>query len=136
MAFQDNIPIYVQIADDIKNQIVRGSLPEEEKLGSIREYSARYQVTALTVQRGIQLLEHQGIITTRKGVGSFVVPGARERLRREMVAGEIRSFLQKMTGMGFHDREILEMVKEEMEDGSIQVQRLRVSFYRRTGKGN
>ena len=37
MAFQDNIPIYVQIADDIKNQIVRGSLPEEEKLGSIRE---------------------------------------------------------------------------------------------------
>ena len=66
MAFQDNIPIYVQIADDIKNQIVRGSLPEEEKLGSRREYSARYQVTALTVQRGIQLLEHQGIITTRK----------------------------------------------------------------------
>ncbi len=118
MAFQDNIPIYVQIADDIKNQIVRGSLPEEEKLGSIREYSARYQVTALTVQRGIQLLEHQRIITTRKGVGSFVVPGARERLRREMVAGEIRSFLQKMTGMGFHDREILEMVKEEMEDDS------------------
>ena len=75
-------------------------------------------MTALTVQRGIQLLEHQRIITTRKGVGSFVVPGARERLRREMVAGEIRSFLQKMTGMGFHDREILEMVKEEMEDDS------------------
>ena len=78
MAFQDNIPIYVQIADDIKNQIVRGSLPEEEKLGSIREYSARYQVTALTVQRGSSFWSIRGSSPPERAsaVSSSQAPGS------------------------------------------------------------
>lgn len=53
MIFQENVPIYVQIANDIKDKIIAGKLAEGEKLSSIREYSIDYEVTALTMQRAL-----------------------------------------------------------------------------------
>ena len=66
MGFQDNIPIYVQIADDIKNEIISGKLQAMDKLLSVRQYSAKYQVTALTIQRAVALLESRGLSTLKK----------------------------------------------------------------------
>lgn len=112
MGFQDNVPIYVQIADEIKREIISGELNALDKLSSIREYSARYQVTALTIQRAVALLESEGIITARKGVGSFVNPDAPARLRDGMVAEEVQGFLHRMRKMGFSEEHILQKVKE------------------------
>ena len=83
-----------------------------DKLSSIREYSSRYQVTALTIQRAVALLESEGIITVRKGVGSFVNPDAPARLRDGMVAEEVQEFLRRMKKMGFNEEQILQQVKE------------------------
>lgn len=116
MGFQDNIPIYVQIGDDICRQIVSGRLEAGEKLPSVREYSSQYQVTPLTIQRAVQALENRGVVLTRKGVGSFVAPDAPGRLREEMVKSEVRDFLARMEHMGFDRETILRKVKEGMED--------------------
>ncbi len=115
MGFQDNIPIYVQIADDIKNEIISGKLQAMDKLLSVRQYSAKYQVTALTIQRAVALLESEGIIHTQKGVGSFVNSDAPERLCEEMVWEEVQDFLSRMKKMGFGKGEILKKVKEGLE---------------------
>lgn len=115
MGFQDNIPIYVQIADDIKNEIISGKLQAMDKLLSVRQYSAKYQVTALTIQRAVALLESEGIIHTQKGVGSFVNSDAPERLCEEMVWEEVQDFLSRMKKMGFGKEEILKKVKEGLE---------------------
>lgn len=112
MRFQDNVPIYVQIADEIKQEIISGKLGALDKLSSIREYSSRYQVTAFTIQRAVALLESEGIITARKGVGSFVNPDAPARLRDGMVAEEVQEFLRRMKKMGFNEEQILQQVKE------------------------
>ena len=67
MGFQDNIPIYVQIADDIKNEIISGKLQAMDKLLSVRQYSAKYQVTAPQQLRGqLLFLESEGISTLKK----------------------------------------------------------------------
>lgn len=115
MGFQDNIPIYVQIADDIKNEIISGKLQAMDKLLSVRQYSAKYQVTALTIQRAVALLESEGIIHTQKGVGSFVNSDEPERLCEEMVWEEVQDFLSRMKKMGFGKGEILKKVNEGLE---------------------
>ena len=115
MGFQDNIPIYVQIADDIKNEIISGKLQAMDKLLSVRQYSAKYQVTALTIQRAVALLESEGIIHTQKGVGSFVNSDAPTRLCEEMVWEEVQDFLRRMKKMGIDKEEILKKAKEGLE---------------------
>ena len=116
MTFQDNIPIYVQIADDIKAQIISSKLNDNDKLNSIREYSAMYQVTALTMQRAMALLEAENVIHTKKGIGSFVNPGTRETLRSKILAAMVREFITRATNMGLTHTEITELIKEGLKN--------------------
>jgi DNA-binding transcriptional regulator YhcF (GntR family) len=116
MGFQDNIPIYVQIAHEIKEQIIAGNLKDGEKIHSVREYSVLYEVTALTVQRAIQLLETEGVIQTKKGVGSFVVPGIQPELKHKMVNTQVQEFVRRMKSMGITNDGIQQSTKEALTD--------------------
>jgi len=117
MKFQDNIPIYVQISNDIKEQIVAGALQEGSKLPSIREYSVKYEVTALTMQRAMALLESDNIVQTKKGVGSFVMTDIQEMLKTSILSEQVKSFIEQLIKMGLKKEEILELVKEELKNG-------------------
>lgn len=115
MIFQENIPIYVQISDNIKQQIIAGTLPEGGKLSSIREYSVKYAVTALTMQRALALLESEKIVQTKKGVGSFVMTGVQEILRHSTLNAQVQAFITQMSQMGLTGDEILQLVKEGLQ---------------------
>lgn len=115
--FQENIPIYVQIANDIKDQIIAGRLNDGDKLNSIREYTITYEVTSLTMQRALGLLEQEAVVETRKGVGSFVKPGIREQLKVKLVEELVRDFITRAKNMGITGDEILNCVKEGIENG-------------------
>ena len=119
MKFLENIPIYVQIANDIKDQIIAEKLHDGDKLSSIREYSLAYEVTALTMQRALGLLEQEGIVETKKGVGSFVKHGIREQLKREIVAELVRDFVTRTANMGITGEELLKLVKEGINNAKI-----------------
>jgi Predicted transcriptional regulators len=117
MRFQDNIPIYVQIANDLKEQIISGKLQDGDKLGSLREYSVEYEVTTLTMQRTFNLLESEGIIQTKKGIGSFVVLGVQSSLENKVVNLQVEEFLTRMKNMGVSEEDILTIVKERLKNG-------------------
>lgn len=110
-------PIYVQIGTDIKEQILRGSLRPDEKLPSVREYSVKYEVSPLTIQRAMQYLEQQGVIYSQKGVGNFVQARAEERLHQDMIGQEIRDFVEKLKKRGLTGGEIIEKVRAEVQKG-------------------
>jgi len=110
--FQENMPIYVQIANDIKDQIIAGKLSDGDKLNSVREYTISYEVTSLTMQRALGLLESETVIETKKGVGSFVKPGVREELKVRLVEELVRDFIARAANMGITGEEILNRVKE------------------------
>lgn len=114
--FQDNIPIYIQICNQIKEQIIRGDLRDGDKLPSIREYSSTYEVTNLTIQRAMQQLEQDGIIQARKGVGSFVLDGSRDLLAKHMIERITKDFVTKMKNMGLANIDIIKLLKEELEN--------------------
>jgi len=107
MIFVENLPIYVQIADDIKDQIVAGKLTDGDKLLSLREYSLLYEVTALTMQRALGLLESEEIIDTKKGVGSFVKVGAAAQLKVRSVDALINDFIARASKMGLSHAQIM-----------------------------
>ena len=78
MEFDPNKPIYLQICDAICEQVLSGDLAPESRILSVREYGASIGVNPNTVARSYEKLTDAGIIYTKRGLGYFVAPGARE----------------------------------------------------------
>lgn len=116
MDYKTNIPIYVQIATDIKEQIMSGKLKDGSKLSSIREYSLIYEISALTAQRALQQLELEGDIQTKKGIGSFVVCGCRANIETQMVGILVHEFVAHMKKMGLNNQSIQNAVEEDLKN--------------------
>jgi GntR family transcriptional regulator len=115
MDFRTDIPIYLQIGTQIKENIVNGMLREGSKLPSVREMSVAYEVTALTVQRAVACLERENIIRSKKGIGNFVCENASIILRSQMIEQEARDFITNMRYRGLTNREIQELIQKEIE---------------------
>ncbi|MBL8305677.1 MAG: GntR family transcriptional regulator [Rubrivivax sp.] len=83
-------PIYQQLADLLAAQLLDGDPPEGEAMPSVRALAGRFLLNPLTVNRALQALGDEGLLENRRGLGLFVVPGAREKLK----AAERERFLQ------------------------------------------
>ena len=77
------VPIYDQIATQIKEQILDGSLPEGEALPSIRSLAKDLRISVITTKRAYEELEQEGFIDTMPGKGSYVAVQNRELMREE-----------------------------------------------------
>ena len=83
MAFDDRSPIYLQIADGIKNDVLSGALKEDEQVMSTNQYATFYRINPATAAKGFAQLVDEGVLYKKRGIGMFVSPDARETLRRE-----------------------------------------------------
>ena len=90
--FDDGRPIYRQIAEQIKAQILSGTLLEGEQVMSTNQYAAFYRINPATAAKAFAELVDEGILYKRRGIGMFVSDGAREALmveRRRLFASEL-----------------------------------------------
>ena len=69
--YRDGRPIYIQIVDDLRQQIALGVLPPGEKLTSVRDLAAQLSINPNTIQRAYRQLEMEGWICTVAGKGCF-----------------------------------------------------------------
>ena len=116
--FDDKAPIYLQIVDLIKMDIVTGKLKLKNKLPSVREMASNLNVNPNTLQRSYQELERLGIVYTQRGTGTFVVEKKSmvDDLKKDMAKEVIDSFILRMKSLGFSSNEIIKFVsKETME---------------------
>ena len=74
-------PIYVQIAEQIRRQILDGTVAEGEQVMSTTQYATTYRINPATAAKAFAQLVDEGVLYKRRGVGMFVAPGSRERLR-------------------------------------------------------
>ena len=81
--FDGRDPIYLQIADRIRDDVLSGALGEEEQVMSTTQYATTYRINPATAAKAFTQLVDQGVVYKRRGVGIFVSPGARERLLAE-----------------------------------------------------
>ncbi len=117
--FVSGIPIYVQIADDIRAQILRGALRAGDQLTSTTEYSATYRINPATANKAVALLVDEGLVVKRRGIGMFVVDGALTDLRRSRRAAYTDDVLHPAldTGLalGLDDAELRDAVVQYLE---------------------
>jgi GntR family transcriptional regulator len=86
----DNRPLYVQIMDEVRRGLVRGTLSPEDALPSVRELASSLQVNPRTVSQAYAELEREGVVRVRPGKGTFVAPEVRpEENERPRLAREV-----------------------------------------------
>lgn len=81
MNFNEERPIFIQIAEGIEDAILSGAFKEESQIPSITEFSVNYRINPATALKGINILVEEGIIYKKRGVGMFVSKGAEEQLK-------------------------------------------------------
>ena len=87
----DGRPLYLQVAEEIEGAILDGSIPEEGPVPSTNELAAFHRINPATAAKGVAQLVMDGVIYKRRGIGMFVIEGARSRIqqrRRERFAAE------------------------------------------------
>lgn len=90
--FDGRDPIYLQIADQIRGDVLDGTLGEEEQVMSTTQYATTFRINPATAAKAFTELVDEGVLYKRRGVGMFVSPGARDRLvaaRRERFLADV-----------------------------------------------
>ena len=82
MNFDQKTPIYQQLADTIRQDILTGALKEETAIPSVRQISVEYGLNPQTVLNATQLLIQEGLLEKRRGLGMFVQKQARKQLNQ------------------------------------------------------
>ncbi|OFI06972.1 HTH-type transcriptional repressor YtrA [Clostridium acetireducens DSM 10703] len=119
--FSEKYPIYIQIINIIKKDIVLGKLKEGDKLSSVREFSGKLKVNPNTVQRAYQELEREGITYTQRGMGTFVKEDNEmvSQLKFEMSKEVITTFINEMKDLGFKKEEIKDILLKVLEKEEV-----------------
>ena len=112
-------PIYEQLYDQIKSQILSGALQTDEALPSIRGLARDLRISVITTKRAYDELEKEGFIYTIAAKGCFVAPKNVELLREETlkaIENHIDQIVRLSQSVGLSRQEVLDMVKFAMED--------------------
>ena len=115
---KSELPIYEQIEQQIKAQILEGTVPEDEQLPSVRQLAKDLKISVITTTRAYNDLSEEGFIISVAGKGYFVAPRNNELMRERMLY-EMEDDLEKaVTGgrnAGLSDEEIVEALKKFMK---------------------
>ncbi len=117
MDYKANIPIYLQVIDDIKKRILTGEIKLGDKLPSTRELAVQYTVNPNTAARIYNELEQCGLCYTKRGLGTFVSEDVNliDTLKTEISSEMIETFVPGMTSLGFSKDEIINLIKNYHE---------------------
>lgn len=106
----EDTPIFLQIADMIKDDLVEGLLSEGEQIPSTTELSNFYNINRATAQKGIALLMDEGIVAKKRGIGVFIAEDARDKLVNTRMQNFSNSYIQNMV----KEAKRLNISKEEL----------------------
>jgi len=102
--WNDNQPIYRQLRELVVERIMDGSFAEGEAVPSVRQVAADYQINHLTVAKAYQELVDDDLLEKRRGLGMFVVDGARESLtdneQQKFLKDELPAFAERARLLG------------------------------------
>lgn len=112
MDFKENKAIYLQVAEHLMDEILLDMHHEEDRIPSVREYAANVEVNVNTCMRAYDWLCSQDVIFTKRGLGYFVMEGAKERIltvRRQQFFEEfLPELISKMTTLKIDKKEIID----------------------------
>lgn len=119
--FENNLPIYTQILEQIRLGIISGVYPAGSKLPSVRELAAEASVNPNTMQRALAELEQSGLIYTQRTTGRFVTEDLDMigQLKNHIAEEQIRKFLQSMSELGFTEEDTVRLMEKAVKETTL-----------------
>jgi len=113
--FEDERPIFLQIAEQIEDGILAGAFPEETQIPSTTEISVNYKINPATALKGINILVDGGIVYKKRGLGMFVNTGAVKTIQGKRKEEFFDNYISKLAGearkLGITREEIVSMIE-------------------------
>ncbi|MCL2843529.1 MAG: GntR family transcriptional regulator [Oscillospiraceae bacterium] len=113
--FNDDRPIFLQIAEGIEDGILVGAFPEEGQIPSTTEISMTYKINPATALKGVSRLAEEGILYKRRGLGMFVAKGAVSKVKEKRKAAFLDQYvaglIQEAKRLGLTLGETMELIE-------------------------
>ena len=117
---QSDVPIFIQIAEQLETAILSGALDEDMQAPSTTEISVSYKINPATALKGITMLTEDGILYKKRGLGMFVAKGAREvilkKRKHQFFEKYVMPLLSEAQKLSISVEEINEMMKRGLND--------------------
>ena len=117
-SLEDNMPIYMQIMNRIRDAIASGELAAGDKVPSVREFASEFEVNPNTMQKALSELERSGLVYSLRTSGRYITEDADllEKLKKEQAYSHILEFMEKMRQLGFSDDETLSLTQKIIKE--------------------
>jgi len=114
MNFKNDIPIYIQVKNEIESEILSGKLKAGEKLLSVRVYASNFKVNPNTIVKALQELESIDLIYTDRTNGKFVTTNKViiDKNRKKLASIITDEYITNLNKIGLSKKEIIDLVKE------------------------
>lgn len=117
--FDDGSPIFLQLAERIRSDVLAGTYAEGDQVPSINELAVFYRINPATANRAVALLVDQGVLLKRRGIGMFVADGAHRILTDERQARFSERYVQPLLteahSLGIDPNTLIEIIKKEAQ---------------------
>lgn len=111
-------PVFIQIMEILKRDIVTGVYAPGDKLPSVRDLAGEAAVNPNTMQRAFSELEREGLVYTKRTNGRFITEDTAmiTQLKEQMAIDAITQFLDSMQQLGFSGKETLALLKDTLKE--------------------
>ena len=112
--FDNDRPIYIQLVEKLRIEIVSGKLKLGERIPSVRELALTAKVNPNTMQKALAELENQGLLYTERTNGKFVTDNKEliEKIKRELAKEKINNYINDMKNIGIGYEEAVKYLQE------------------------
>ena len=112
--FDNERPIYVQLVEKLRIEIVSGKLKSGERIPSVRELALTARVNPNTMQKALAELENEGLLYTERTNGKFVTDNKEliEKIKRELAEEKINNYINDMKNIGIGYDEAVKYLQE------------------------
>lgn len=134
MDFIQNQPIYIQIVDYFRDNILSGNWKENEKIPSVREIAVTVEVNPNTAIRAYTILQDKGIIYNKRGIGYFVAQGgqskALEMKKEEFVNKDLPAVFRTMNLLNMSCADIEKLYEDFKKNNSLELLNKQKNIFR------
>jgi len=112
--FDNERPIYVQLVEKIRLEIISGKLQSGQRIPSVRELAIKTRVNPNTMQKALAELEEEGLIYTERTNGKFVTDNKEliENIKNKLAEEKVNNYLNDMQNIGIDYKEALKYLQE------------------------
>lgn len=119
LKLNNRIPVYVQIAFYVKQQILLGKVSAGEPLPSRREIAAQLNINPNTAQKAFKLMEDEGYVITNGNQGSviYIDENVYLRIKTELTQNMIKDFISSAKAIDLSFKDIIDLISKYWDEG-------------------